>query len=175
MVKRKITNLKKLIKETKKGLYDCIIPFSKCADTVIKNHKNIKREDLRLIKTPQVFLKKKITHLHKINKNNQLTDDSILMRDNAKDFKIKYLLDNGFNIKVTYKEDLENLSFNLKERQRVGLGYDIHKIQKIDRYNKIKLGGICIKSKVKIILNPYIKKINFNSTNRKYKKKIKNI
>jgi 2-C-methyl-D-erythritol 2,4-cyclodiphosphate synthase len=35
--------------------------------------------------------------------------------------------------------------------QRVGLGYDIHKIQKIDRYNKIKLGGISIKSKVKVI------------------------
>ena len=141
--------LKKLIKETKKEIYDCIIPFSKCADTVIKNHINIKREDLKLIKTPQVFLKKKITHLHKINKDNQLTDDSILMRDNAKDFKIKYLLDNGFNIKVTYKEDLENLSFNYKER--VGLGYDIHKIQKIYRYNEIKLGGISIKSKVIVI------------------------
>jgi len=143
--------LKKLIKETMKETYDCIIPFSKCADTVIKNHINIKREDLKLIKTPQVFIKKKITNLHKINKNNQLTDDSILMRDNAKDFKIKYLLDNGFNIKITYKEDLENLSFNYKEKQRVGLGYDIHKIQKIDRYNEIKLGGISIKSKVKVI------------------------
>ena len=106
--------LKKLIKETQKDKYDCIIPFSKCADTVIKNHINIKREDLKLIKTPQVFLKKKITHLHKINKDNQLTDDSILMRDNAKDFKIRYLLDNGFNIKVTYKEDLENFFLEIE-------------------------------------------------------------
>ena len=56
-----------------------------------------------------------------------------LMRDNPKDFKIKYLLDNGFNIKVTYKEDIENLSFNYKKKERIGLGYDIHKIQKIDR------------------------------------------
>jgi len=143
--------LKKLIKETQKNIYDCIVPFSKCADTVIKNHINIKREDLKLIKTPQVFLKKKITNLHKINRNYQLTDDSILMRDNPNDFKIKYLLDNGLNFKVTYKEDLENLSLNYKEKQRVGLGYDIHKIQKIDRYNKIKLGGISIKSKVKVI------------------------
>ena len=143
--------LKKLIKEVHKDKYDCIIPFSKCADTVIKNHINIKREDLKLIKTPQVFLKKKITHLHKINRNIELTDDSILMRDNPKDFKIKYLLDNGFNIKVTYKEDLENLSLNYKKKQRVGLGYDIHKIQKIDKLNIIKLGGIGIKSKVKVI------------------------
>ena len=143
--------LKRLIKETQKEIYDCIIPFSKCADTIIKDHINIKREDLKLIKTPQVFLKKKIIHLHKINKNIQLTDDSFLMRVNYKDFKIKYLLDNGLNFKVTYKEDLENLSINNKEKQRVGLGYDIHKIQKIDKYNNIKLGGISIKSKIKVI------------------------
>ena len=143
--------LKRLVKETDKGKYDCIIPFSKCADTVIKNHTNIKREDLKLIKTPQVFLKKKITYLHIINKNYELTDDSILMRDNPKEFKIRYLLDNSLNFKVTYKEDLENLSLNYKEKQRVGLGYDIHKIQKIKKFKNIKLGGINIKSKVKII------------------------
>ena len=143
--------LKKLVKETYKDKYDCIIPFSKCADTVIKNHTNIKREDLKLIKTPQVFLKKKIVQLHVINKNYQLTDDSILMRNNPKEFKIKYLPDNSLNFKVTYKEDLENLSIKHNQKQRVGLGYDIHKIQKINRYNKIKLGGISIKSKVKVI------------------------
>ena len=143
--------LKKLIKETKKDIYDCIIPFSKCADTVIKNHINIKREDLKLIKTPQVFLKKKIVQLHTINKNYQLTDDSILMRVNPKEFKIKYHLDNGLNFKVTYKEDLENLIYNHNQKQRVGLGYDIHKIQKIEKLNYIKLGGISIKSKVRVI------------------------
>ena len=101
--------LKKLVNETYKNKYDCIIPFSKCNDTVIKNHKNVKREELKLIKTPQVFLKNKITILHKKNKNSQLTDDSILMRENHKNFKIKYVLDNGFNFKVTYKEDLKNI------------------------------------------------------------------
>ncbi|GIR65926.1 MAG: hypothetical protein CM15mP70_10330 [Pelagibacteraceae bacterium] len=35
------------------------------------------------------------------------------MRDNPKEYKIKYLLDNGFNFKVTYREDLENLKINL--------------------------------------------------------------
>ena len=141
----------KLVKETYKDKYDCIIPFSKCSDTVIKNHINIKREDLKLIKTPQVFLKKKILQLHTTNKNYQLTDDSILMRDNPKEFKIKYLLDNGFNFKVTYKEDLEYLSLNHNQKQRVGLGYDIHKIQKIEKSSYIKLGGISIKSKVRVI------------------------
>ena len=143
--------LKRLIKETYNHKYDCIIPFSKCNDTVIKNHKNIAREELKLIKTPQVFSKNKITFLYKNNKDYQLTDDSILMRNKPKDYKIKYVLDNGYNFKVTYKEDLENLSFNHKKKQRVGLGYDIHKIQKINKLNYINLGGIKIKSKIKII------------------------
>ena len=145
------TILNKLIKETYKNKYDCIIPFSKCNDTVIKNHKNINREDLKFIKTPQVFLKNKITFLHKNNKNFQLTDDSILMRNNPKEFKIKYMLDNGLNFKVTYKEDLKNLNLNNREKQRVGLGYDIHRIKKIKDLNYIKLGGISIKSKIRVI------------------------
>ena len=143
--------LKKLINETQKNKYDCIIPFSKCNDTVVKKHKNISRENLKLIKTPQVFFKKKITLLHKKNKNYELTDDSKLMRDDPEKYKIKYMLDNGFNLKVTYKEDIENLKINLKKKVRVGLGYDIHRIQKIDNINHIKLGGIKIKSKIKII------------------------
>ena len=143
--------LKKLVNETYKNKYDCIIPFSKCNDTVIKNHKNVKREELKLIKTPQVFLKNKITILHKKNKNSQLTDDSILMRENHKNFRIKYVLDNGFNFKVTHKEDLENLSIDYINKQRVGLGYDIHRIQKVDKLNYIKLGGVKIKSKIRVV------------------------
>ena len=142
--------LKKLVIEINKDIYDCIIPYSKCNDTVVKNHKNISREYLKLIKTPQAFIKKKIVNLHMINKNDELTDDSKLMRDHPKKFKIRYLLDNGFNFKVTYREDLENLNFNTKKLQRVGLGYDIHKIQKVDKLNFIKLGGIKIKSKIRI-------------------------
>ncbi len=143
--------LKKLLYETQKNIFDCIIPFSKCNDTVVKKHENIDRENLRLIKTPQVFLKNKITLLHNKNKNYELTDDSKLMRDDPKDYKIKYLLDNGFNFKVTYREDIENLRITLKNKARVGLGYDIHRIQKIDNISYIKLGGIKIKSKIKIL------------------------
>ena len=49
--------LKKLIKETQKEIYDCIIPFSKCADTVIKNHKNLKRGRPEWKKTTQTYLR----------------------------------------------------------------------------------------------------------------------
>ncbi len=68
-----------------------------------------------------------------------------------KEYKIRYLLDNGLNFKVTYREDIENLKITFKKKARVGLGYDIHRIQKIDNINYIKLGGIKIKSKIKII------------------------
>ena len=145
------TLLSRLIKETNKNIYDCIIPYSKCNDTVVQNHKNIDREDLKLIKTPQVFLKRKITLLHNKNNNLEFTDDSILMRDNPGEFKIKYMLDNGLNLKITHKEDLEILKNNFSRTTRVGLGYDIHRIQKIDKFNLISLGSIKIKSKIKII------------------------
>jgi 2-C-methyl-D-erythritol 2,4-cyclodiphosphate synthase len=145
------TLLLKLIKNTNKNIYDCIIPYSKCNDTVVQNHKNINREDLKLIKTPQVFLKKKIKLLHNKKNSLEFTDDSKLMRDNPKEFKIKYILDNGLNLKITHKEDLEKLNINFKRNIRVGLGYDIHRIQKIDKFNFIRLGGIKIKSKIRVI------------------------
>ena len=141
----------KLIKNANKNIYDCIIPYAKCNDTVVQNHKNINREDLKLIKTPQVFLKKKITLLHNKSNSLEFTDDSKLMRDNPKEFKIKYILDNGLNLKITHKEDLEKIDINFKRNIRVGLGYDIHRIQKIDQFNFIRLGGIKIKSKIKVI------------------------
>ena len=64
--------LKRLVKETYKGKYDCIIPYSKCNDTVVKKHENIIRENLKLIKTPQVFFKDKIILLHKKKNTNEL-------------------------------------------------------------------------------------------------------
>ena len=143
--------IKKLCIEIHKNKYDCIIPYSKCTDTIIRNSINLPREDLKLIKTPQAFLKNKLLNLHKKNKQIDLTDDSKLMRDDVKNFKIKYLLDNNFNIKITYKEDLEILNNIEAKRERVGLGYDIHKILKVDKLNYINLGGIKIYSKIKVI------------------------
>ena len=73
------------------------------------------------------------------------------MRDNPKKFKIKYILDNCLNLKITQKEDLEVLKTNFARTTRVGLGYDIHRIQKIYKFNFISLGSIKIKSKIKVI------------------------
>ena len=50
-------NSQKIIDNVIKNLiekqYDCVVPFSKCSDTVVVNHENLDREKLKLIKTPQ--------------------------------------------------------------------------------------------------------------------------
>jgi len=145
------TLIKKLIFETNKDIYDCIIPYAKCSDTAILGTKNISREKIKLIKTPQVFLKSKITKLHIKNNDYDITDDSKLIRNHHKKYKIKYLLDRSLNLKITFKEDIENIKNLYEKKIRVGLGYDIHRIQKLDKFNSIFLGGVKIKSKIAII------------------------
>ena len=108
------------------------------------------RKKLKLIKTPQAFKKKVITKLHKINKNNNLTDDSQLFRFNDNEYKVKYLKDRYQNNKITFKEDLESINF-IKNEYRIGLGYDIHRIDKCSSNNFINLGTLKIKSKINII------------------------
>ena len=83
-------NSQKLIKNIIKYLvekdYDCVIPYTKCTDTAVINHDNIDREKLKLIKTPQGFIKNKITLLHNKNYKKSLTDDSQLFRNEKNAF-----------------------------------------------------------------------------------------
>ena len=148
-------NSQKLIKNITKNLiekkYDCVVPYSKCSDTVVVNHDNIDREKLKLIKTPQGFIKNKITLLHNKNKKKIFTDDSQLFRNEKNKFKIKYLLQNEINLKITYKDELVSLNKLVEKNILVGIGYDIHRTIKTNKNNLIKLGGAKIKSKVKVI------------------------
>ncbi len=148
-------NSQKLIKYIIKNLleknYDCVIPYTKCSDTAIVGHHNIDREKLKLIKTPQGFIKNKISLLHNKNKRKLLTDDSQLFRNEKNKYKIKYLLQNEINFKITYKDELVSLNKLVEKNILVGIGYDIHKIIKTNKNNLIKLGGAKIKSKVKVI------------------------
>jgi len=148
-------NSEKVIKNIVKNLiekkYDCVVPFSKCSDTVVVEHKNLDREKIKLIKTPQGFVKNKIIYLHKRNNKNQITDDSLLFRNEKNRYKIKYLLQNEINLKITYKDELNSLNKLIRNNFLVGIGYDIHKTKKTIKNNLIKIGGIKIKSKIKIV------------------------
>lgn len=148
-------NSQKLIQNIVKNLlekkYDCVVPYSKCSDTTVINYENIDREKIKLIKTPQGFIKKKLILLHNKNNKKILTDDSQLFRKEKNKFKIKYLLQNEINIKITYKEELDSLNKLIENNVLVGIGYDIHRIIKTNKNNLLKLGGAKIKSKVKVI------------------------
>ncbi len=148
-------NSKKIIYEITKNLinkkYDCVVPYNKCSDTVVVKHKNLDRDKLKLIKTPQGFVKNKITYLHNTNNEKKLTDDSQLFRYKENKYRIKYILQNEINIKITYKDELDSLNKLVENNILVGIGYDIHRTIKIKQNNLLKLGGAKIKSKVKII------------------------
>ncbi|MDC3097004.1 2-C-methyl-D-erythritol 2,4-cyclodiphosphate synthase [Alphaproteobacteria bacterium] len=148
-------NSQKIINNIIKNLiekkYDCVVPFSKCSDTVVVNHENLDREKIKLIKTPQGFIKNKIIYLHKKNNKNKFTDDSQLFRNEKNKYKIKYLLQNEINFKITYKDELNSLNKLIKNNFLAGIGYDIHKTKKTIKNNFVKLGGVKIKSKIKVI------------------------
>jgi len=142
--------IQRIVKLIKTNKFDCIVPYSECSDTVLFNELDMDRKKLKLIKTPQAFKKKIITKLHKINKNSNLTDDSQLFRFNDNEYKVKYFRDKYQNNKITFKEDLESINF-FKNENRIGLGYDIHRIEKKRTNNSINLGALKIKSKINII------------------------
>ena len=141
--KELINKISKIISSKK---YDCVIPYSKCSDTILNYQKDINRKNLKLIKTPQAFVKSKLLKLHLENKNNNITDDSNLFRDNKIKFNIKYVLDKYLHLKITYKEDVISLNKLINFNHRSGIGYDIHRIKKNDHNKFITLGGIKIKS-----------------------------
>ncbi len=148
-------NSKKLINNIIKNLiekkYDCVVPYSNCTDTIVVNHKNLDRENIKLIKTPQGFIKKKIIYLHNKYNKKKLTDDSQLFRYDNNNYKIKYLLQNEINIKITYRDELNSLNKLISNNILVGIGYDIHKTVMTNKNNLIRIGGANIKSKIKVI------------------------
>ena len=86
------------------------------------------------IQTPQCFSYRKIFSLHKEYKNKKFNDESSLFF--YKNFKVKKILGDYNNIKITLKNDLNN-----NKELSYGIGYDIHKLEK---NNKLYLGGVYI-------------------------------
>ena len=133
--------IKKLIKKLEN--YDACSPYIKNNDyTIYKNKKNLIDNNLLLhIQTPQAFKYKLILKAHKLSSNFNAKDDSIIMKNIG--IKTKLIKGCKKNIKITYEDDLEIYNLLKNRERRIGIGYDIHKINFISK-KKLTLCGVKI-------------------------------
>lgn len=145
---------KKIILQSIKNLkkYSATCPYVNIEDTIksidYKNKlKNIDRNKLISLQTPQGFGLNEIFELHKKNKK-ELSDDFSLIIN--KEISFKLIKGSKENFKITTNEDL--LIFNniilSKKKNLVGIGFDIHAFTD---GNEITLGGLKLKSKYKLL------------------------
>jgi len=133
----------KLLKKLMNGLKtsDCVIPAIQTTDSVKQKTlnivRNLKREDIYLIQTPQAFNYKKLFTLQN-NKSEEITDDAHLFVRAGK--KIKIIKGELTNNKITINKDIK---FN--NLIRFGLGFDVHRLVP---NMKLYVGGIKIPSPV---------------------------
>ncbi|MDC0616967.1 2-C-methyl-D-erythritol 4-phosphate cytidylyltransferase [Candidatus Pelagibacter ubique] len=131
--------LNKLMNELK--LNDCVIPAIQTADTVKQkisnNVKNLKRENIYLIQTPQAFNYKKLFELQN-NKSEEVTDDANLFVRAGK--KIKIIKGETTNNKITINSDIK-----FSNLIKFGIGFDVHRLVP---NKKLYLGGIKIPSPI---------------------------
>jgi 2-C-methyl-D-erythritol 4-phosphate cytidylyltransferase / 2-C-methyl-D-erythritol 2,4-cyclodiphosphate synthase len=129
--------LERLSKNLK--LNECVIPAIQSTDSIKQKNlsivKNLKRENVYLIQTPQAFNYKKLYALQN-NRSNEITDDANLFVRAGK--KIKIIKGEINNNKITINSDIRN-NFLVK----YGLGFDVHRLVP---NKKLYLGGIKIPS-----------------------------
>ena len=131
----------KLLKKLMDGLKtnDCVIPAIQTTDSVKQKTsnivKNLKRENIYLIQTPQAFSYKKLFALQD-NKSEEVTDDANLFVRAGK--KIKIIKGEFTNNKITVNSDIK---FN--NLIKFGLGFDVHRLVP---NKKLYIGGINIPS-----------------------------
>ena len=82
-----------------------------------------------------------MTH-RKVYKKQNYDDDSSLLLENG--FKIKYIEGDPKSLKITYEEDLHLIKSILENQHmknyitKSGIGYDVHKLVKINSKQKTK-------------------------------------
>ena len=131
-----INLLRKLKNKLKKN--NAVVPYLYSENSVKYEYKykikNLNRDKVLLTQTPQCFNFKELFNLYKNNKE-KITDEASLYLNNNK--KIKFILGEKKNIKITTQED-----FNyLKSKIYYGIGFDIHRLIK---NKKLFLGGVKI-------------------------------
>lgn len=122
----------------------------------------VNRDVLRLIQTPQAFYFGDLLKAHEFYMSQEdansikVTDDTSLI--NLIGIKTAIINGNSDNFKITTASDIEKAKMMInKNKQRpkikTGSGFDVHAFDK-EQYNdevKIKLGGVDVKSKYKLI------------------------
>ena len=146
---RLIGNIFKGLKNSK-----AVTPVLPINDTIKfikeKNHlitKTINRDKLYIAQTPQGFEYNTLIKMHEENKflsSTQVTDDSSLLE--MQNIKVKAILGESKNIKITTREDFklaeDNLRSNLHLNIRTALGFDMHPLKKSNK--KLRLLGVDI-------------------------------
>ncbi len=100
------------------------------------------RDNLFLTQTPQAFNLKEIYHLHKTNAAKYKDDDISLYMDLN---KVQFIEGEKNNFKVTDWSDFQNLKSIYRSKQKVGIGFDVHRLVP---NRKLYLAGLKIKSKL---------------------------
>ena len=100
------------------------------------------RDNLFLTQTPQAFNLKEIYHLHKTNTAKYKDDDISLYMDLN---KVQFIEGEKNNFKITDWSDFQNLKNIYRSKQKVGIGFDVHRLVP---KRKLYLAGLKIKSKL---------------------------
>ena len=123
--------LKKILKEL--NYNKSVVPISKPKDSLKYKFRNqifnLKRENSYLSQTPQGFKFNELYNLA-LNEKDKVSDEASLFVNRNK--KIKFITGESKNIKITFKEDIEN------QKTYFGIGFDLHKLIKS---KKLYLGG----------------------------------
>ena len=133
---------------------DSVVPYLPIYDSIrdkTLNIKNISRNDIIRIQTPQIFNYRIISDLHEKYKGLNMTDDSSLIEKEG--LELDYILGEDINFKITNINDYNNAKMILNKNlvTRIGQGYDVHRFgNKIGDFN-IMLGGTEIPSQYEII------------------------
>ena len=118
---------------------DCVVPAIQTFDSIkqksLNKIKNLKRENIYLIQTPQAFNYKALYNLQD-NKSISITDDANLFVNAGK--KIKIIKGEINNNKITINSDIK-----INNSIKYGLGFDIHRLVP---NKKLYLGGVQIPS-----------------------------
>ena len=146
--KKLLIKIKKQIKTNK---YDAVIPYLKIEGTLkkISNKdvfKTLDRDKFITTQTPQAF--KLVSLKNNIDSNIKLITDDVQIIESKKNSKVKYILGEKDNLKITTKEDLKLIKSFGKKKYLIGNGFDIHRLKK---GKFLSMAGLQIKSNYALV------------------------